>query len=201
MTTVTAVGGPAGPAGDEAERCLHAVAGELTACGFVVTGPVWGDTCQSEITGIGGGHCEMDLMGTGALVWEYIPLPGALTPDEAVRLVLALLGRTGPACRGVPAPRHPGVAFKGAVGRALAACGMAVRLVVVHLDHRNYEIFADVEVTNPAQPARGRARVSDEGEIRWECSFATPASPAAGLAPRDIAQTIATALGGGSTAS
>lgn len=198
MTAVTAAGGPGGPAGDEAERCLHAVAHELAACGFAVSGLVWGNTCQCEITGTGGAHCEMDLMGTGALVWEYIPRAGALTPGEAVRLVLALLGGTSPASGGVPAARYPGGAFKGAVGRALAACGMAVRLLVFHRDDINYEIYADVEVTNPAQPARGNVRVSDEGEIRWECAFATPAG---GLAPRDIAQTIATALAGYRTAS
>jgi hypothetical protein len=198
---MTATAASAAPVRHQAERCLHAVAGELTACGFVVTGLAGGDTCQCEITGIAGAYCEMDLMGTGALVWEYIPRAGALTPGEAVRLVLALLGATGPASGGMPAARYPGVAFKGAVGRALAACGMAARLVVVHLDHRNYEIDADVEVTNPAQPARGNVRVSDEGEIRWECAFATPADRAAGLAPRDIAQTIATALAGHRTAS
>jgi hypothetical protein len=201
MTTATAVGGPAGPAGDEAEGCLHAVAGELTARGFVVSGLVRGNACQCEITGIGGAQCEMDLMGTGALVWEYIPLPGALTPEEAVRMVLALHGVISLPSGGVPAARYPGVALKGAVGRALAACGMAVRLVVVHRDDVNYEIYADVEVTSPAEPSRGNVRVSDEGEIRWECSFATLASPAGGLVPRDIAQTIATALADYRTAS
>ncbi len=190
--------GPAAPAPDEAELCLHAVANELARRGFPVTGLVWGDTCQCEITGAAGGRCEMDLMGAGTLVWEYIPTAGALTPGEAARLALVLLGAAHPGQEVAPV-WYPGMALTGAAGRTLAACGMSVRLMVTR-DDINYEIDADVEVTNPAQPARGNVRISDKGEVRWECAFATPTAPTAGLAPRDIAHAIATALSGHTTA-
>jgi hypothetical protein len=72
----------------------------------------------------------------------------------------------------------------------LAACGMAVRLVDVRYD----EVRTEATVTNPAEPARGHARISDEGTIQWECLFASPGSPVGGLAPLDIARAIATAL-------
>jgi hypothetical protein len=47
----------------------------------------------------------------------------------------------------------------------------------------------------PAQPERGHARVTDEGgTVLWLCPFTRPGSPAPGLAPADMATTIAAVL-------
>lgn len=183
---------PAGVRADYPERCLHEVWAQLTARGFIIGEPVTHGTCQCYFRNLRSAQCEMDLMNTGALVWEYLPL-GAASPGQAARLVLALLSGTSPA-GGLPPARDPGLALKAAAGRTLAACGMAVRLADVR--YVDDDVRAEAIVTSPAEPGRGHIRISDEGAIRWECLFARPGSAAGGLAPLDIARAIATALAG-----
>jgi hypothetical protein len=178
-----------GARGDYPERWLHEVWVQLTTRGFIIDEPVTHGTCQCFFKNLRSAQCEMDLLVTGALVWEYKPLNGT-SPDQAARLVLALLHGTSPAGCGLPPARYPGLALKEAAGRMLATCGMAVRLVDVRYD----EVHVEAMVTSPAEPARGHVRISDEGTIRWECLSASPGSAAGGLAPLDIAQAIATAL-------
>jgi hypothetical protein len=165
---------------DYPERCLHGVWEELTALGFVIDEPVAGDACQCFFKNLRSAQCEMDLLVTRALVWEYIPLAGT-SPGQAARLVLALLSGITPPARSLPPARYPGLALKDVVGRVLAACGMAVRLADVYYDYD--DACTEAVVTNPAEPARGHVRVSDEGNIRWECSSPAPADPSAGLPP------------------
>jgi hypothetical protein len=178
---------PAGARAEYPERWLHEAWVQLTARGFIIDEPTH-RTCQCFFGSLRSAQCEMDLLVTGALVWEYLPL-GGTSPDQAARLALALLGGIGPARCGLPPARYPGLALKEAAGRILASCGMAVRLVDVRYD----DVRAEAMVTNPGEPARGHVRISDEGTIRWECLFASPSSPV-GLAPLDIARAIATAL-------
>ena len=166
---------PAVAKADYPERRLHEVWVQLTARGFIIDEPVTHGTCQCFFRNLRSAQCEMDLMVTGALVWEYMPL-GGTSPDQAARLVLALLSGTSPAGRGLPPARYPGLALKEAAGRMLAACGMAVRLVDVRYD----EVRAEAMVINPGEPARGHVRISDEGTIRWECLFASPGSAVGG---------------------
>ena len=180
---------PAVAKADYPERRLHEVWVQLTARGFIIDEPVTHGTCQCFFRNLRSAQCEMDLLVTGALVWEYMPL-GGTSPDQAARLVLALLSGTSPAGRGLPPARYPGLGLREAAGRMLAACGMAVRLVDVRYD----DVRAEAMVINPGEPARGHVRISDEGTIRWECLFASPGSTVGGLAPRDIAQAVATTL-------
>src|SRR6266700_6847637 len=56
------------------------------------------------------------------------------------------------------------------------------------------EVHTEVVVRNLARRARGYARITDEGTIRWQRQFAAPGNPASGLAPPDAAQAIAAAL-------
>jgi hypothetical protein len=187
-------GSPADADGDYPQRCLYEVWEELTARGFVMDEPLADGSCQCFITNLRTAQCEMDLLVSGALVWEYMPLAGTPRPDQAACLVLALLSGTSPASRSLLPASCRGLAPGEAAGRALAACGMAVRLVDVGYDHD--EVSTEVEVANPSEPGRGHVRISDHGNIRWECLFAPPAGPAGGLAPLDVAQAIATALAG-----
>lgn len=85
--------------GDYLERCLYQVWEELTARGFVMDEPLAGGSCQCFITNLRTAQCEMDLLVSGALVWEYMPLAGTGRPDQAACLVLALLSGTSPASR------------------------------------------------------------------------------------------------------
>lgn len=182
---------PGGAAAGTPGGWLLEVWEQLTARGFIIDEPAAQGSCQCYIRNLLSAQCEMDLLVTGALVWEYLPLSGT-SPEQAARLALALLRSTSPAGRGLPPARYPGPAFKDAAGQMLAACGMAVGLVDIRYD----EVCTEAIVTNPAEPARGHVRISDGGTIRWECSPARPGSAAGGLAPPGIAQAIATALAG-----
>src|SRR5215469_5628373 len=92
-------GSPAAADGEYRERCLYEVWDELTARGFVMDQPLADGSCQCFITNLRTAQCEMDLLVSGALVWEYIPLAGTGRPEEAACLVLALLSGTSPASR------------------------------------------------------------------------------------------------------
>jgi hypothetical protein len=171
-------------------RWLHEVWEQLTARGFVIDEPADPVTWHRFFRNLRGAQCEMDLMVTGALVWEYLP-QGATSPRQAARLVLALLRGTGPSGFGLPPGRYPGLPLAGAAGRMLAACGMTVALADVRYGD---DVCAEVMVTSPAEPARGHVRISDEGTVRWECW--APGSVGGGLAAPGIARAIATALAG-----
>jgi hypothetical protein len=81
------------------------------------------------------------------------------------------------------------------VGRALAERGMTVRLVTIHHDEVDYDLYAQIEVADPANPARGHVRVTDQAVVRWECLYSTQAdTPALHLS--DIAKIAANALAG-----
>src|SRR5260370_26695423 len=95
MTTAIPASEPAEADGDYPERCLHEVWEELTARGFVIDEPVAGGTCQCLFKNLRSAQCEIDLLVTGALVWVYMPLAGT-SPDQAARLILALLSGTSP---------------------------------------------------------------------------------------------------------
>jgi hypothetical protein len=177
------------PAADHPERCLHEVWERLTAAGFAVGEPTPA-SCLCLFTGLRNAHAEMDLMETGALVWVYMPL-AVTSPQQAAHRVLALL-QDGPAGGGLLPARAAGGSLKDAAGQILAAAGMAARCVEV--EYGPCDVCTEVLVTSPAAPARGHARISREGTIRWECSFATPASPASGLTPLQAAGAIAAAL-------
>jgi len=156
----------------------------------VIDEPKAGRCCQCFIKNLRNACCEMDLLVTGALVGVYTPLAG-ISPHQAAHLVLALLS-TGPVPGSPPPARPPGLALNDAAGQMLAACGMAARPADIRYDLD--KVHTEVMVTNPAGHARGHARISDEGIIRWECPLAAPGSPLGGLAPPRIAQAIAAAL-------
>jgi len=167
---------------------LQEVWERLTARGFVIGEP--GASCLCFFGSLRNAHAEIDLMNTGAFVWVHMPL-AATSPLQAARRVLALL-RTGQATASLPPARTSGLPLKDAAAQILAAAGMAAR--PVHAEYDPGEVCTEVMVTNPAAPARGHARISGEGTIRWECPFTTPGSPASGLTPHHAAGAITAAL-------
>jgi hypothetical protein len=100
--------------------------------------------------------------------------------------------------RGAEPTGRPRLTFKGAVGRALAERGMAVRLVTICHDEIDYDLYAEIEITDPASPARGHVRVTDHAVVRWECLYRTQAGTAA-LHLSDITKIAANALAGQDT--
>jgi hypothetical protein len=73
---------------------------------------------------------------------------------------------------------------------------MHASVEVVYIDPAFFEVWSEVQVTNPAQPSRGRVRVSDEPALRWQCHIADPARSIPGISLTDITDTIAGALTG-----
>jgi hypothetical protein len=194
--TATPAGGRADGDPGYPEWCLRQVRVELRARGFAVTEPEPPGSCQCFID-LHGGQCELDLLATGALVWEYLPRQAAaLGPGEAARMVTALLGCTGPARSALRAARDPGLALAAAAGRILAASGLDVRAA----DASDGGACTAAVATSPAEPGRGFASIGDDGTIRWECRFASRTSPARGLPPGDVARAITAALAGHATA-
>jgi hypothetical protein len=144
------------------------------------------------MTNVRGALCEIDFTGDGRIVWEYRRCHGfSLDPDEITGMVLGILGATGQYPGLAPVP---GLTFKGVVGRALTARGMAVRLVLIHCDELNFDVYAEIEAVNPDRPDRGLVNVADDGTVRWECALV--GSLGSGLGPGDVAEIIATALAG-----
>ena len=155
-------------------------------------------TCQCFFGGLRGAQAEMDLLTSGALVWEYVAIPeGDITAQQAARLVLALLA-PGPVPATLPPAPDPDLPLKDAAAQMLAARGMMARPAAIRYPYpdpgRAHEVHAEVVVRNLARRARGYARITGEGTIRWQCQLAAPGRPARGLAPPEIAQAIAAAL-------
>jgi hypothetical protein len=183
------------PAGQcPAREVLTTIADGVTAHGFDTRSTAWEESYRLDITNVRGAVCHVTV-GAGAAAWEYRPCRGThLDPTHITEMVLGLLGaRTyGPAeaARG----RYPGLTFKGIVGRALAERGMDVRLALIHHDDVDYDVYAEIAVTNPAHPGQGRVRLTDEGTICWKCSLHTPATTTAGLTPGEVIHTIVSVL-------
>jgi hypothetical protein len=191
------------PPGDGATGpALHAIADGLTAHGFDVSFnyPAQHRVHQLQLTNVRGAMCGLALTDGGGIAWEYRPFRGASTSAaEIVAIVLGLLGARHEA-GSVPQARHyPGLALKGVVGRNLAAHGMAVSVKAIYQDDVNYEIYAEIAVTNPDQPGRGRVRVGDDGTIQWDCPPLETTAGGGGLDLGDVVQAIATGLAGHDT--
>jgi hypothetical protein len=71
---------------------------------------------------------------------------------------------------------------------------MHVTLDTLDRDETFYEIYAEVAITNPAQPHRGTARVTDDGAIWWHCRIRDHHHATDGLEVTDITDTIARTL-------
>ena len=98
-----------------------------------------------------------------------MPWSGTHTePADISGMVLRLLG--------VPTP-EPGnqymdlywhATLKGAMGREMRARGLTVKMGIFE-DELFYTVDAEVKITNPEKPERGRVYITDDGFIRWEC--------------------------------
>jgi len=183
---------PAGADPDDTRR-LRELRLELDRWGIVIDDPAAG--LPVSIGDLPGAWCEIGLRGPGTLALTYVPLGRDLRPHEAVWLALALLDGTGPpAAPAAAVVPEPGLPLQDAVGRVLAARGMAVEPPLAGCG--DGEVAAALVVANPAGQSRGRLTISGVRELTWKCRFAGPGSPAAGLSPSGIARAIVAALAG-----
>jgi hypothetical protein len=171
---------------------MNAVADGLADHGLDVLGPAWEETHCFKITNVLGALCEVVIGENGWVCWEYRQVHGyRADPTQVTAMVLEFLGASGAEHRGTPPGRNTGLTLKGAVGLALRERGMQARLGRVARDESACEVYAEVEVTNPARHDRGRVWVTDEGVVRWECRFSDPARDIQGIDPEEISATIA----------
>jgi hypothetical protein len=159
---------PDTPEDNRPGEVVRAVANKLTAAGFDVRAPDPDDGRRLTIFHAECARCEVVIEDDGSVRWEYRPATGCDTdPAVMTEVVLRALAVDDSAGRGA-SPRL-GVTLKGAVGSALDARGLDVRMLVYE-DLICYDVAAEIVVANPARPDRGQIRQSDDGSITWECS-------------------------------
>ena len=174
-------------------QAMRVVAEKLADCGYDVRGPDCAEGRCLTITNAGCACCDLIVDDGGSVTWDYCPSTGRDTdPAVMTGLVLRVLGAEDTGRGELGTSAHPGLLLKGAVGRALDARGMAVR-IAVYEDLFSYDADAEILVTNPARPERGQVRVTDDGDITWECFYSDAASRNTG----EIADLIVNVISGG----
>lgn len=142
-----------------------------------------------------GTFCEITVIGSGNASWEYWPFSGSgADPGRLTRIVAEVLGAACPDFPVLPPELLPGLTVKGVSGRALRGCGLEVQLDVIGRDTASCEIYAGIEVTNPAAPERGIASADDHGVIGWHCCFPDNKDAPGDITPTEFAETIARIL-------
>jgi hypothetical protein len=178
-------------------KAIHAVADGLTRCALDVSGPEWDGSQFLKITNVRGVLSEVTIRDNGSVEWEYLISHDSET-DAAhfTDVVRGVLGEDVAHDRSLLPARPRSMSLKGMVGWACGQRGLSASVEVVYIDPAFFEVWSEVEVTNPAQPERGRVRVSDEPALRWQCHIADPAGSVSGVSLTDITETIAAALTG-----
>jgi hypothetical protein len=178
-------------------KAMRTVADGLTSHALDVSGPEWDGSQYLKITNVRGVLCEVTMREDGSVEWEYLlPHDSQADPAHLTDVVRSVLGEDVTRDRSVLPVRPRSLTLKGMVGWACQQRGLCASLEVVYIDPAFFEVYSEVEVTNPARPARGRVRVSDEPAVRWGCRIADPASRIPGIGLTEITDTIAGALTG-----
>ncbi len=193
MPVTTAIDhcGSAAAHSGEPGAAMRAVAARLAAHGFDVRGPAWAEGRRLMVTNLAGATCDVTAEDDGPVTWEYArgASEGA-DPGRLAGLVMRLLTGDNASRRRSRVDRRDLTAgLQSTVGRELKAKGLDVDLDI-YADHASLEVIAEIVVTNPAQPERGRVRIGDELGLEWESGCCGDAGSDA-LA---IADTIITVL-------
>lgn len=193
MTAITTVaGGRESPGEDVMGLAALAIADELTGYSLDVRDREGSHVLK--VTNVPGLLCEVLITADGSVEWECRPCDSSqANPVGTAGMVRRILGGdAGAKTAEAPAGRF---SFKSVVGRLLADCEMAVS-VDVHVDQVVFEAYSEIEVTNPAEPGRGRVYVGDDGSVLWQCRIRKQPDDNRALDPREIARIIALALNG-----
>ena len=169
---------------------MRAVARKLAAHGFDVREPEWSAGRRLIVTNLPGTTCDVTVDDGGGVTWEYWRRADkGADPDRLAGLVEWLLAPERAARPRRTARRVVTAELQRIVGRALRARSLEVNLDVCTDDHELL-VVADIVVTNPAHPERGRVLVGDEAGLIWESDYCTPAPQD----PLTIADVIITVL-------
>lgn len=156
---------------------MRLMAGMLAERGFDVRGPEYEESRLLTITNVKRARCEISVHDDEGVVWEYFPLAGGDTESaEISSIVLRILGADENPCRELDTRMH--LTLKGAVAREMRARGLKADLNVYE-NEEQYDVVAEVVLSNPAKPERGLVRLTDDGVILWECDHGGIAERAA----------------------
>ena len=147
-----------------------AIADILTGSGFDVRSPAWEDAVNLKVTNARSALCELTISSDGHVTWDYTTFDGGRTSAEhIVSIVLDLLSPAWDDAISLRLSALPDLTLKGLAGRALVERGMDVSLSLPGRDEQFFEAYAEIAITNPAEPGRGTVRVADHGAICWTC--------------------------------
>ena len=150
-------------------RAARLVMDTLAAEGFGTRPRAWEELWNLAITGVRHARACLVVAEHEYLRWDYEPDSGPETsPAGLAALVMRLLGADGAGVRPPDDRTYRAFLVKGATGRLLEDRGLKVELLCYE-DLESFEVVSEIQVTNPARPGRGKARVTDHGDIEWEC--------------------------------
>jgi len=173
-----------------ARDAMHAVADGLTDQGLDILGQEWDEAHYLKASNAWGALCEATIGANGTFTWDYRTADAAWTdPAQITAMAMTLLAADSPDDAAPSLLRFPGQTLKSAVGLAARARGLHARLTDIIADPEFLEVSADVEITNPARPERGAARIRDN-VLRWECKLACPGAGITGLDAAEITEAI-----------
>jgi hypothetical protein len=181
---------------DAAALAALVITDELTRHSLDVRSPDDDGSHYLRVTNAPGALCHVSVAADGSVEWERWPCQGRQAdPACAAAAVLRILGGDAGAR---PAAAHAGrcrcgVSFTAAAGRILAGHGMLVT-VRAYPDQEFFEVYSEIEVTNPAMPERGTVAVADDGSVLWRCRARLRPDDAGSVDPAQIAAMIAQAL-------
>jgi hypothetical protein len=164
------------------------MAERLTKRGLTVCTKTEEDGQLLKVTGAGTAACDLTIADGHYFACDYAPRASPTTSPAGVARTVARMLATDYTSPQRYAHLHQGVALAGAVGRDMKARGMTVTLSVGK-DDETFTVFADIVITNPAHPERGKVLLDDSCWLYWECyGDEVPGGPA------DLADTVADVL-------
>jgi len=179
----------------DAGLASYAVADELNAHDLDVLDLTSGSCHYLYVTNAPNAFSEIIISNHGHVSWEYRPFRSSrLGMAQLMGMVLDVLDASGDR-RQTVTWRWRGHLLGAGADRAFRRCGMRVRRVENRCTRSARGLYrAEIVVTNPTRSERGRARLSDDDTIRWECRLSWPTPRTPGIDPGEFAATIATAL-------
>ncbi|MGH3253141.1 MAG: hypothetical protein ACRDOI_43960 [Trebonia sp.] len=139
-------------------------AATLTTAGLHVTGPRPADAegCRLIIRAHGARYSLLVSDDAQAELQTETDDPD---PHHLAQLAAALLSSHAPAPQPDASPSRS-ITYKGIAGTTLRAAGYHVNLNVYPDDH-DYDVTADISVTDPRTPNSGTAYLTDQGGLTW----------------------------------
>jgi hypothetical protein len=167
---------------------LSAMAEMLTRHGLTVRTTGCDGSRLLKVTGTGRAACDVIVAEDCYFTCEYAAGRDRRTSAaNTARIVARMLGADYTSSQRYR-HLHRGVTQAGAVGREMKARGMTVTMSVLG-DAETYSVFADIVITNPAKPERGKVHIENSGWVYWECYGDEIAD-----GPADLADTVADVL-------